>query len=113
MVSERNRINRFGFAESPDMADLAAKLDVAALAATVEAIIDIVLERDEDFIDSLSDAAQSDFVVPLQLATRLFKVGDYTPLELVSAAATVRYCATSHLAEFPQDLADLLLKLPR
>ncbi|MBR7829704.1 hypothetical protein KDK95_25585 [Actinospica sp. MGRD01-02] len=112
MTGERQHINRFGFVEKPDMADLAAQLDASALAVTMEAVIDIVLERDEDFIDTLSDAAQADFVVPLQLATRLFKAGDYTPIELVSAACTVRYCAAPHLADFPEELVELLRQLP-
>lgn len=113
VASERYRINRFSFAEKPDIAGLAVQLDMSVLAAAMEAIIDVVLECDENFIDSLSDAAQADFVVPLQLATKLFKVGDYTPLELVSAACTVQYCAAAHLAEFPEDLVELLRQLPQ
>lgn len=92
-----------------------ARLDssaISALSTALRELIDVVLERDEEFIDTLSEGAQSDFVVPLQLSTRLFKTDDYTPMELVAAASTVRYCANGHLAEFPEGLVELLMELP-
>ena len=33
--------------------------------------------------------------------------------ELTSAACTVRYCAETHMSEFPGDLVRLLSRLPR
>ena len=116
MAERKNRVNQFGFAETPDMADLAIRLDSAALAAALEAAIDLVLggdDGDDEFMDSLSDEAQSNFIVPLQMAAKLVMEDDYTAVELISAACTVRCCAERHFAEFPQELVDLLMKFPR
>lgn len=112
MADNRLRINRFGFAEMPDMEAIAARLDLPALAATLQAILDIVFERDENFIDTLPDATQANFLVPLSMSAKLFAAGDVTPLEIVSAACTVRYCAARHMADFPEELAELLRGLP-
>lgn len=116
MVEGRSHINRFGFAEIPDMAELVGRLDANALAATMQAIVDLVFGGDDDneeFMESLSDAAQANFIVPLQMANNLLEADEYTPIELISAACTVRSCARPHFAEFPEELVTLLTKLPQ
>ena len=116
MVEDRSHINRFGFAEMPDMAELVGQLDANALAATMNAIVDLFFGGDDDdegFMESLSDTAQADFIVPLQMANSLLVSDEYTPIELISAACTVRNCARTHFAEFPEELVALLMGLPQ
>ncbi|SDF44039.1 hypothetical protein SAMN05216553_101651 [Lentzea fradiae] len=64
-------------------------------------------------IDSLSDGAQADFVVPLGMCGRMLAGGDYSALELVAAACTVRYAAEPHVSEFSGSLVQMLAQLPR
>ena len=93
------------------MDDLARTGDLAEIEQILRDLAGMVL--DEQFMDAMSDAAEADFVVPLSMAAALLKDGDYSAVELISAACTVRYCGEPHLNEFPDDLAGLLTRLPR
>ncbi|WP_030167844.1 hypothetical protein [Streptomyces sp. NRRL S-813] len=107
------RVNRFGFAEYEDMIELTRGVDVSELARALSSIVELVLSEESDLLDSLTDGAQADFVVPLGMCARMLSSGEYSAMELVSAACTVRYCAEPHMSEFPDDLAQMLSQLPR
>ncbi|MFD0395524.1 hypothetical protein ACFQ3Z_39175 [Streptomyces nogalater] len=47
------------------------------------------------------------------MCAKMLSSGEYSAMELVSAACTVGYCAGSHMSEFPDDLARMLSRLPR
>ncbi|MFJ3505647.1 hypothetical protein [Streptomyces sp. NPDC090135] len=106
-------MNRFGFAEYEDMTDLSYSVDVSGMKEVLGAIVTLVLSEETDFLDSLSDSAQADFVVPLGMAARMLSNGEYSAVEFLSAASTVRYCAEPHMKEFPDELVQMLAKLPR
>lgn len=105
-------INKVGFAVYEDQVAMVESQDVADLRLTLEAITALVLTEDEVFVDSLSDGAVADFIVPLQMANTMLRRGDYSPVDLVAAAGVVRYSARSHHSEFPADLVELLQRLP-
>ncbi|MFI0417197.1 hypothetical protein [Spongiactinospora sp. 9N601] len=107
------RINRLGFAEYEDMVELSCAVDTVKLAGDLSAIVERVLSGDRELLDSLTDGAQADFVVPLGMCAELLFSGQYSVVELVSAACTVRYCAEAHMREFPEDLVQTLSRLPR
>lgn len=113
MSRDHLRINRFGFAEYEDMEDLSRELDVPALAGVLESIVDLIFAEESGLFDSLTDAAEADFVVPLGMCSKMLDDGGYSAVELISAASTVRYCAESHMSEFPAELVELLSRLPR
>jgi hypothetical protein len=110
---EHLRVNRFGFAEYEDMVELSREVDASELVGALSSIVELVLSEESDLLDSLTDAAQADFAVPLGMCARMLSSGEYSAMELVSAACTVRYCAESHISEFPDDLAQMLSQLPR
>ncbi|MFJ2060013.1 hypothetical protein ACIOMM_29265 [Streptomyces sp. NPDC087908] len=110
---QHRRVNRFGFAEYDDMIGLSRSVNTAELTGDLRAIVALVLSEDTDFIDSLSDSAQADFVVPLGMSAGMLSQGDYSVVELLSAACTVQYCAEPHMAEFSDELVHLLSQLPR
>ncbi|MDF5751878.1 hypothetical protein [Spongiactinospora sp. TRM90649] len=113
MSREHRRINRFGFAEYEDMIELSRETDGPELARVLSSIVERVLSEESGLLETLSDGAQADFVVPLGMAARMLSSGGYSAMELVSAAAAVRYCAEPHRTEFPDDLARMLSRLPR
>ncbi|MGW1246157.1 hypothetical protein [Streptomyces sp. NPDC002535] len=113
MTSQLLRVNRFGFAEYEDMIALSRSVDIAELTGVLRAIVDLVLTEETDVIDSLSDAAQADFVVPLGMSAGMLATGDYSVVEFLSAVCTVRYCAEPHMAEFSDELVHLLSQLPQ
>jgi hypothetical protein len=113
MSREHLRVNRFGFAEYEDMIELSRGVDVSELAGLLSSIAELVLSEESDLLDSLTDGAQADFVVPLGMCARMLSDGEYSAMELVSAACTVSYCAESHMPEFPNSLARILSRLPR
>ena len=113
MTREYLRINKFGFAEYQDMEEISKVADMAELASTLQSVVQIVLLDEPGLLDTLSDEAQADFVVPLGMASRLLSSGDYSATELISAACTVRYCGEPHMSEFPIRLASLISQLPR
>ena len=113
MSREHIRINRFGFAEYGDMVALSRRWESSTLVSVLSSVVDRVLSDDSDLLDSLSDGAQADFVVPLGMAARMLSGADYSEIELISAACTVRYSADPHMSEFPGDLTELLTRLPR
>lgn len=113
MSREHLRVNRFGFAEYEDMIALSRQVPSAELARVLGSIVELVLSEESDFIDSLTDEAQADFVVPLGMCARMLSDGGYSAMELVSAACTVRYCAEPHMSEFPEGLVSMLAQLPR
>ncbi|MFJ2896203.1 hypothetical protein ACIO87_15150 [Streptomyces sp. NPDC087218] len=113
MSRQHLRVNRFGFAEYEDMTELSRGVDVPELAGVLGAIVELVLSEESGLLDSLTDGAQADFVVPLGMCARMLSDGGYSALELVSAAGTVSYCARPHLSGFPDDLVRLLHRLPR
>ncbi|MGW4287959.1 hypothetical protein ACWEIK_13590 [Streptomyces sp. NPDC004673] len=113
MSREHLRVNRFGFAEYEDMIELSRGADISELARLLSSIVELVLSEESGLLDSLPDAAQADFVVPLGMCAQLLSSGDYSATELVSAACTVSYCAESHMSEFPDELAQMLTRLPR
>ncbi|PWE07439.1 hypothetical protein DD630_10855 [Streptomyces sp. BSE7F] len=106
-------MNRFGFAEYDDMIEISRNVDISELKGALKSIVEFALSEDSDLLDSLSDGAQSDFMVPLGMSARMLSSGDYSEMELLSAACTVRYCAEPHLPEFPDELAQMLSRLPR
>ncbi|MYV71365.1 hypothetical protein GT043_36640 [Streptomyces sp. SID2131] len=112
MSRQHIRLNRFGFAEYSDMNEIALAVDVDELAEVLGLIVELVFSEDSGLLDSLTDDAQSDFVVPLGMAAKMLEDGKYSTIELVSAACTVRYCAERHLSDFPGDLVQLLTRLP-
>lgn len=107
------RVNRFGFAEYEDMIEISRSVDISELKGVLDSIVEFVLSEDSDLIDSLSDGAQSDFMVPLGMSARMLSGGDYSEMEFLSAACTVRYCAEPHFSEFPDELVRMLSRLPR
>ncbi|GGM23508.1 hypothetical protein GCM10010129_79890 [Streptomyces fumigatiscleroticus] len=108
------RVNRFGFAEYDDMAGIVREADLPAMAGMLRQIVDLVLVEDESGLaEAMSMEAQADFVVPLGMAARMLEDGEYSDVELVSAACTVRYSAERHTSELPEELTALLLRLPR
>lgn len=113
MAREHLQVNRFGFAEYEDMIELAHGVDAPRVVGVLSSIVELVLAGEDAMLDSLSDGAQADFVVPLGMCARMFSSCDYSPLELVSAACTVRYSAESHMSEFSDSLARMLSQLPR
>ncbi|GAA0617771.1 hypothetical protein [Streptomyces crystallinus] len=110
---EHLRVNRFGFAEYDDMVELSRGVDASELTELLSSIVELVLSEESDLLDALTDEAQADFVVPLGMCARMLSSGEYSAMELVSAACTVRYCAESHISEFPGPLAQKLSQLPR
>ncbi|MFH8378893.1 hypothetical protein ACH4A7_35835 [Streptomyces cyaneofuscatus] len=113
MSREYLGINRFGFAEYEDMVEISREVDALELTGILSSIVNLVLSAEEDFIDSLTDGAQADFLVPLGMCGKMLSAGEYSVMELVSAACTVRFCAESHMSEFPDRLGQMLSLLPR
>ena len=113
MSRQHLRINRFGFAEYEDMEDLSRELDVPGLAGVLGSIVDLTFSEESGLFDSLTDAAQADFVVPLGMCSKMVAEGGYSAVELISAACTVRYCAEPPMSEFPGELVQMLSLLPR
>jgi hypothetical protein len=107
------RINRFGFAECDDMIEIARMADTPELTRVLSSIVHLVLSEEAGLFDSLTDSALANFAVPLGMSARMLSSGEYSAMELVSAACTVRYCAAPHMSEFPNDLAQLVSQLPR
>ncbi|MFI7300291.1 hypothetical protein [Streptomyces sp. NPDC050121] len=112
MSRQHLRVNQFGFAEYEDMAELSRGVDLSELARVLGAIIELDLSDESGLLDSLTDGVQADFVVPLGMSARMLSSGEYSAVELVSAACTVRYCAEAHISEFPGDLVQMLSQLP-
>ncbi|MFF9672248.1 hypothetical protein ACF1GS_11135 [Streptomyces eurythermus] len=110
---EHLRVNRFGFAEYEDMVELSRGVDVSELTGVLNSIVELVLSEESGLLDSLTDAAQADFVVPLGMCAKMLSSGEYSVIELVAAACTVSYCAASHMSEFPDELSRMLSQLPR
>jgi hypothetical protein len=98
VLGEHLRVNRFGFAEYEDMVELSRGVDVSELAGALSSIVELVLSEESDLLDSLTGEAQADFVVPLGMCARMMSSGEYSAMELVSAACTVNYCAESHMS---------------
>jgi hypothetical protein len=94
------------------MLDLSRRVNISELAGVLGSIVEMVLSE-EDFLDSLTDSAQADFVVPLGMSARMLSDGEYSAIELISAACAVRYCAEPHKVEFPDELVRMLSRLPR
>ncbi|WP_045739538.1 hypothetical protein [Actinoplanes rectilineatus] len=114
MSREHIRINRFGFGEyERDAVAVASGIDSEALVAVLTSIVESVLSEEDGLLESLTDEAQADFVVPLGMCAKMLIGGDYSEVELISAAATVRFCADPHVEGFPDSLAQMILKLPR
>lgn len=107
------RVNRFGFAEYEDMIEISRNVDISELEGVLASIVEFALSEEFDLLDSLSDGAQSDFMVPLGMSARMLSSGNYSEMEFLSAACTVRYCAEPHLSEFPDELVQMLYRLPR
>jgi hypothetical protein len=95
------------------MIDLSGSVDIGATTATLRSIMDLVLGEESDSLDSLTDDAQADFVVPLGMAAKMLSVGEYSAMELISAACTVRFSSEAHMSEFPPELVQMLTRLPR
>ncbi|WP_125796709.1 hypothetical protein [Amycolatopsis sp. WAC 01376] len=74
--------------------------------------MELVFSEETEFVDSLTDGAQADFVVPLGMSAKMLSGGEYSAMEFISAAGTVRYCAEPHMAEFPDELVQMLSRLP-
>lgn len=113
MTREHLRVNRFGFAEYEDMIELSGGVDTSELAGILTSVVELVFSEESGLLDTLTDGAQADFVVPLGMCAKMLSLGEYSAMELVSAACTVRYCAEPHMPGFPDDLAHLLSRLPR
>lgn len=113
MSREHLRINRFGFAEYEDMVDISRNTDVSALVRVLGSVVEMVLSEESGLLDSLSDEAQADFLVPLGMCAKMLSSGEYSTMELVSGACTLRYSAEPHMSEFPGGLVGLLQQLPR
>ena len=106
------RINQFGFAEYDDMIEIARVTDTSELIRVLSAIVHRVFSEEDGLFDSLTDSALANFAVPLGMSAKMLSSGEYSAIELVSAACTVRYCAGPHMSEFPNDLAQLVSQLP-
>ncbi|GIE29392.1 hypothetical protein Ait01nite_024370 [Actinoplanes italicus] len=113
MSENEMRINRFGFGESGDMDDLARTVEPTELAMVLKSIVRLVLAEETGLLETLTDEAQADFVVPLGMAGKMLSGSDYSVKELVAAACTVRYCAEPHIPGFPSELSRLVSQLPR
>ncbi|WP_410578153.1 hypothetical protein [Amycolatopsis sp. lyj-108] len=106
-------INRFGFAEYEEMIELSRRVNIFDLVEVLGSIVEFVFSEEIDFLDSMTGEAQANFVVPLGMSAKMLSSGEYSAMEFVSAASTVRFCAEPHMAEFPDELAQLLSRLPR
>lgn len=95
------------------MIELSRRVNISELAGVLGSIVELVLSEETDFLDSLTDGAQADFVVPLGMSARMLSNGEYSAMEFLSAACTVRYSAEPHMAEFPDELVQMLSRLPR
>lgn len=95
------------------MIDLSRRVNISELAGVLSSIVELALSGETDFLDSLSDSVQADFVTPLGMSARMLSNGEYSAMEFLSAACTVRYCAEPHMAEFPDELVQMLSRLPR
>ncbi|CAL9344593.1 hypothetical protein SUDANB15_00335 [Streptomyces sp. enrichment culture] len=114
MSAEYQRINRFGFAEYRDMADILREVDLPAMKEPLRQVVDLVLLEDESgIVEAMSQEAQADFAVPLGMAAGMLEDGGYSDVELVSAACTVRYSAERHTDQSPKELTSLVLRFPR
>ena len=113
MSRDHLRINRFGFAEYEDMIEISRSVDASELARVLSAVVKLVLSEESGGVDSLTAGAQANFAVPLGMSAGMLSSGEYSVMELVSAACTVRYCAEPHMSEFPGDVVQLLSQLPR
>ncbi|MER6666714.1 hypothetical protein ABT256_19380 [Amycolatopsis japonica] len=113
MGRQHLRINRFGFAEYEDIGELSCRLNISDLAEGLGSIVDFVFLEESEFLDSMTDEAQANFVVPLGMSAKMLSSGEYSAMEFVSAACAVRFCAEPHMAEFPDELVRMLSRLPR
>ncbi|GHG94123.1 hypothetical protein Srubr_34830 [Streptomyces rubradiris] len=95
------------------MVELSRGVDVSEPAGVLHAIVELVLPEESGLLDSLTDEAQADFVVPLGMCAKMLSSGEYSEMESVSAACTVSHCAAAHMSEFPDDLARMVSRLPR
>ncbi|MGW4827215.1 hypothetical protein ACWEOG_06510 [Amycolatopsis japonica] len=95
------------------MIELSRGVNISELARVLELIVEFVFSEETDFLESLTDEAQANFVVPLGMSSKMLSVGEYSAIEFVSASCTVRFCAEPHMAEFPDELVQMLSRLPR
>ena len=95
------------------MMDLSRRANISELVGVLSSIVELVLSEETEFIESLTYSAQADFEVPLGMSARMLSNGGYSTMEFLSAACTVRYCAEPHMAEFPDELVQMLSRLPR
>ncbi|MEU4469417.1 hypothetical protein AB0G20_37965 [Streptomyces sp. NPDC024017] len=95
------------------MIEISRNVDISELESILGSIVEFALSEESDLLDSLSEGAQSDFMVPLGMSARMLASRDYSEMEFLSAACTVRYCAELHLSEFPDELVQMLSRLPR
>lgn len=95
------------------MRELSCRVNISDLAEVLGSIVEFVSSEETDCLESLTDEAQANFVVPLGMFSKMLSGGEYSAIEFVSAACTVRFCAEPHMAEFPDELARMLSRLPR
>jgi len=95
------------------MIELSGRVNIPDMAGVLNSIVEFVFSEETDFLDSMTDEAQADFAVPLGMSAKMLSNGEYSAMEFVSAACTVRFCAEPHMAEFPDELAQMLSRLPR
>ncbi|MEU3767742.1 hypothetical protein AB0E55_22040 [Amycolatopsis keratiniphila] len=113
MSGQHLRINRFGFAEYEDMSELSRQVNISDLVEVLGSIVEFAFSEETEFLDSMTGEAQANFVVPLGMSAKMLSSGEYSAMEFVSAACAVRFCAEPHMAEFPDELARMLSRLPR
>ncbi|MFI9455911.1 hypothetical protein [Amycolatopsis sp. NPDC052450] len=87
-------------------------MDISDLAGVLDSIVELVFSEESEFLDSLTDEVQANFVVPLGMSAKMLVGGECSAMEFISAASTVRYCAEPHMAEFPDELVQMLSRLP-
>ncbi|MFD5249916.1 hypothetical protein ACFWIW_35590 [Amycolatopsis sp. NPDC058340] len=88
-------------------------MNISELAEVLGSIVEFVFLEEAELLDSMTGEAQANFVVPLGMSAKMLSSGEYSAMEFVSAACTVRFCAEPHMAEFPDELARMLSRLPR
>jgi hypothetical protein len=92
--------------------EYAASIDPVRLRATAQRIVDLVLTEDSVYMDTqLSDSVQGSLLVPLSYVARV--LDSSRPFEdLVVAVREMRNLAARHLAEMPEELAEMIRALP-
>ena len=85
-------------------------VDVAALRARAQELVDLVLTEDSVYLDALPEHIESSLITPLAILAKVLEDG--SDVEVLVAARLVGRGAATWVAEAPDDLRRLLTSLP-